>query len=132
MNVTKQFLFQVGILLGLIPVLGIAKSDRVAFNESRRDSALETSGANPNTSSPDVDFRMDARDKALARQVREAFVEDEGLSVYGKNVAILVDRGTITLRGSVPNEQERSRVEKRAKEAASGKRVVNDIEVMAE
>jgi osmotically-inducible protein OsmY len=138
MNSTKRILLDSGmlwgLLLGLLPSLALARDvvTKDAAAETRRDAPGVTSGANPNSRSPDVDFAMSDEDRETTRRLRETIVDDDDLSVYGKNIAIVVERNTVTLRGSVPSYQEKALLEAKAKDVVGKKRVVNDIEVMAE
>jgi hypothetical protein len=150
MTPTKRFLAFAALSLSLVS-LGADKSrDRSGgaanIDSARRDSPAKVSDASPNAAFPNPTVSDKTRDRSgtaviptmtdedreTARRLREAIVQDDSLSVHGKNVAILMDQGTLTLRGSVPNFQEKAAIERKAREVVGTGRIVNDIEVMAE
>src|SRR5262249_31647559 len=59
-------------------------------------------------------------DRELTRQVRRAIVSDKSLSTYAHNVKIIAQNGTVTLKGPVKSEAEKTAVEQKAADAAGG------------
>ena len=72
---------------------------------------------------------MSAQEREVAQRIRQTLVADESLSPSAKNVAIVADDDSVTLRGSVANEQERSTVAAKAKQAAPDKTIENELVV---
>ena len=68
-------------------------------------------------------------DLELTRRIRRALVEDEALSLAGKNIQIVTTNGQVVLQGRVPTEQERQRIVQRARELA-GPRLESRLEVV--
>jgi osmotically-inducible protein OsmY len=71
---------------------------------------------------------MSAADREVAQRIRQALVATS-LSASAKNVAIVADDDSVTLRGSVANEQERTTVAAKAKQAAPSKTIENELVV---
>ena len=72
---------------------------------------------------------MSAADRETTQRIRQSLVADQQLSAGAKNVAIETDDNTVTLRGSVANEQERAAVAAKAKQAAPSKTIENELVV---
>jgi hyperosmotically inducible periplasmic protein len=68
-------------------------------------------------------------DLILTQQIRKALVKDNGLSVTAKNIKIISANGTVTLRGVVKTEQEKSEIAAKAKQVAGDIEVNNQLEV---
>jgi osmotically-inducible protein OsmY len=58
------------------------------------------------------------QDRALLAAVRRAIVADKSLSTQAHNVKVLVENGTVTLRGPVKNAEEKAKVESLAQNVA--------------
>jgi osmotically-inducible protein OsmY len=122
------------VLVGLLPIAAMAQTNAQTTSAQKVEKrAAVTSDKIVKPAGTAVSPAMNDEERETARKVRQAIVSDGSLSVYGKNVAILMEKGTLTLRGSVPNEAEKQKIEKLAKNnlGANG-RVTNEIEVMAE
>jgi len=68
-------------------------------------------------------------DRETTRRIRAIIVADAGLSNNAKNVKIITNAGTVTLRGPVETEQERTRVAAAAQQVAGNDKVQNQLEV---
>ncbi len=68
-------------------------------------------------------------DRAITQNIRKAITTDDSLSTNAKNVKIITNDGTVTLRGPVKNEKEKADIEAKAKKAAGVKRVDNQLEI---
>jgi osmotically-inducible protein OsmY len=68
-------------------------------------------------------------DRQLSARIRKSIADDERLSVNAKNVVVTTDADTVTLRGSVANTEEKSRLEQYAQRAAGSRHVNNQLEV---
>jgi osmotically-inducible protein OsmY len=74
--------------------------------------------------------RADPADRELARRIRQALSTDDSLLASAKTVAIVSDRGTVRLRGSVPSDRERATVADRARCVAGDRRVDDQLRVV--
>jgi hyperosmotically inducible protein len=68
-------------------------------------------------------------DRTITQNIRRAVTADDSLSTNAKNVKIITNDGTVTLRGPVKSEKEKAEIEAKAKQVAGVKRVDNQLEV---
>jgi len=68
-------------------------------------------------------------DRRTTQQIRQALMNDGGLSFTAKNVKIITLNGKVTLRGTVKSDQERNAVEAAARKAAGSAQIDNLLEV---
>jgi osmotically-inducible protein OsmY len=71
-------------------------------------------------------------DVELTRRIRRAVVKDHSLSMLAHNVKIVSANGSVTLRGPVKTEEEKSAVASKAQAIAGAGNVNNQLEVKAE
>jgi osmotically-inducible protein OsmY len=93
--------------------------DNTARNQRDRGDATKTAG----------DQAENEVDRTITQQVRQAITSDDTLSTDAKNVKIITNDGTVTLRGPVKSEQEKTKIEAKAKQVAGVKQVENQLEV---
>lgn len=83
-----------------------------------------------NTAEPTADQQSEnSSDRELARQVRKSIVKDKSLSTYGHNVKVIAQNGTVTLKGPVKSEDEKTAIEAKAAEIAGKDKVNDQLEV---
>lgn len=68
-------------------------------------------------------------DRTITQNIRKALTADESLSTNAKNVKIITNDGTVTLRGPVNSEKEKADIEAKAKQVAGVRQVDNQLEV---
>jgi hyperosmotically inducible periplasmic protein len=68
-------------------------------------------------------------DRTITQNIRRAVTADDSLSTNAKNVKIITNNGTVTLRGPVKSEKEKAEIEAKAKQVAGVKSVDNQLEV---
>jgi hyperosmotically inducible protein len=68
-------------------------------------------------------------DMELTRKTRRAVVKDHSLSMLAHNVKIVSANGSVTLRGPVKTEEERTAVASKAQAIAGAGNVNNQLEV---
>jgi len=68
-------------------------------------------------------------DRELARKIRKAIIDDKNLSMYAHNVKVIVRGGTVTLKGPVPSNEEKTAIESKAVEIAGAANVKNELTV---
>jgi len=71
-------------------------------------------------------------DVELTREIRKAVVKDPALSTLAHNVKIVAVNGSVTLRGPVKTEEERTAIAGKAQEIAGTDKVDNQLEVKGE
>jgi osmotically-inducible protein OsmY len=68
-------------------------------------------------------------DVELTRKIRRAVVKDHSLSMLAHNVKIVSANGSVTLRGPVKTEEEKTAVAGKAQAIAGAGKVNNQLEV---
>lgn len=95
------------------------RADNTDINERDKDGATKT----PQTQSNNT------QDRELLAAVRRAIVDDKSLSTMAHNVKILVERGTVTLRGPVSNEAEKAKIGSLVKQVKGITKTDNQLDV---
>jgi hyperosmotically inducible protein len=98
--------------------------DNTAINERDQNSAVKTPFDQGNNES-DVNITAEIRQ----RIVNHKGANDEGMSINARNVKIITEGKHVTLRGPVSNADEKTMIEKFAKEVAGPSNVTNQLEV---
>jgi hyperosmotically inducible protein len=83
-----------------------AEPDNSGRNVRDRDNATKTSG----------DQSENEGDRTITQDIRRAITSDDALSTNAKNVKIVTNDGTVTLRGPVKSEKEKADVAAKAKQ----------------
>ena len=68
-------------------------------------------------------------DRTISQNIRQALTADDSLSTNGKNVKIITIDGTVTLRGPVKSDKEKSTIGAKAQQIAGVKNVDNQLEI---
>jgi hyperosmotically inducible protein len=121
------------LLLSMVLIVGCSK------NRSE-DKQVSQTAVEPDNSSRNVRDRDDQNktagdqseneaDRTITQNIRRAVTADDSLSTNAKNVKIITNDGTVTLRGPVKSEKEKAEIEAKAKQVAGVKRVDNQLEV---
>jgi hyperosmotically inducible protein len=93
--------------------------DNSGVNIRDRDTRPMTAGQQSNATS----------DVNLTRKIRRAVVRDHSLSMLAHNVKIVSANGSVTLRGPVKTEQEKTVIASKAQAIAGADKVDNQLEV---
>lgn len=93
--------------------------DNTGRNVRDRDNQTKTPG----------DQSENEADRKITQDIRSALTNDDSLSTDGKNVKVITSDGTVTLRGPVKNDKEKTQIEAKAKQVTGVKRVENQLEV---
>ena len=99
------------------PDTGNARPDNTRANKQTEGSATAD------------DQNNNPSDRELTRKIRQAVIADKSLSTYAHNIKIIAQGGTVTLKGPVRTEDERTTVAAKAKEIAGAGKVVNQLTV---
>jgi osmotically-inducible protein OsmY len=94
-------------------------ADNTKVNQRDRDQSVPTADQQKNNTS----------DRDIAQQIRRNIVKDKSLSTYAHNVKVIVQNGSVTLKGPVRSEDEKKAIESKAAEVAGADKVTNEIEV---
>lgn len=76
-----------------------------------------------------MDQSENEADRTITQTIRKAITSDDSLSTNAKNVKIITNDGTVTLRGPVQSEKEKADIEAKAKQVAGVKNVDNQLEI---
>ncbi len=123
-------------LLFLIPaflVIGCSRDRDVRQAQSSAAVEPDNSGRNVRDRNDRTktaeDQSENEADRTITQNIRKAITEDDSLSTNAKNVKIITNDGTVTLRGPVKSEKEKADIEAKAKQVAGVKRVDNQLEI---
>jgi len=116
--------------------LGCGKNHEV----SKSDEPAQTAAVEPDNSGRNVrdadgatktpgDQSESEADRTITQNVRQAVTADDSISTNGKNVKIVTVDGTVTLRGPVKSEQEKTNIAAKAQQIAGVKQVDNQLEI---
>jgi len=96
-----------------------AAADNTRKNERDRSGETTTSGDQSNSQ----------EDVKITAAIRRAVVRDNSLSATAKNVKIITANGTVTLRGPVKNDAEKTKIGELAQSAAGNAKINNQLGV---
>ena len=94
-------------------------ADNSGRNERDRNDATKTAG----------DQAENEADRTISQNIRQAIGKDDSVSTNGKNAKIITVDGTVTLRGPVKSEQEKTNIGAKAQQIAGVKSVDNQLEI---
>jgi osmotically-inducible protein OsmY len=94
-------------------------ADNSGVNERDRNDATKTAS----------DQAENDADRTISQNIRQAVGADDSVSTNGKNVKIITADGTVTLRGPVKNEKEKTNIGTKAQQIAGVKKVENLLEI---
>jgi len=96
--------------------------NNTGVNVRDRASGAMTADQQSNTSS----------DVRITREIRQAVVKDQSLSMLAHNVKIISANGKVTLRGPVSNQREKVAIAREARAIAGKHNVDDQLEVMSQ
>ena len=96
-----------------------AAPDNSAVNVRDRAPGAMTAGQQSNAKS----------DVEITREIRRAVVKDHSLSILAHNVKIVSANGSVTLRGPVKTEEEKTAIASKAQAIAGAGKVDDQLEV---
>ncbi|HET9915570.1 MAG TPA: BON domain-containing protein [Candidatus Binatia bacterium] len=97
----------------------VVAADNSGRNERDRNDATKTAG----------DQAENEADRTISQNIRQAISADDSISTNGKNAKIITIDGTVTLRGPVKSEQEKTNIGAKAQQIAGVKSVDNQLEI---
>ena len=111
-------------LLGLATLIMAQESPPPA----RDNSAVNVRDRAPGAMTADQESNAKS-DVELTRRIRRAVVKDHSLSMLAHNVKIVSANGSVTLRGPVKTEEEKTAIASKAQAIAGAGNVNNQLEV---
>lgn len=97
------------------------KADNTGINDRDDNAAAKTP----------QDQSSRSQDRELLAAVRRAIVGDKTLSTMAHNAKIIVEHGTVTLRGPVKSEEEKAQVERVTQQVRGVTKIDNRLDVKA-
>jgi len=111
----------------------LALSGLSSFGEEAKGTKQDNTKVNKRDrakSEPTADQQKENKpDRELAAAIRRAIVADKSLSTYAHNVKVIVQHGTVTLKGPVRSEEERQAVQAKAASAAGSASITNELTI---
>ena len=123
------------IVLLFSTLLVVACSKNRSENKQVSQTAVEPDNSGRNVRDRDDqnkttgDQSENEADRTITQNIRRAVTADDSLSTNAKNVKIITNNGTVTLRGPVKSEKEKAEIEAKAKRVAGVKSVDNQLDV---
>jgi hyperosmotically inducible periplasmic protein len=120
------------LLLSMVLIVGCSKNgseDKQVSQTVEPDNSGRNVRDRDNQTKTPVDQSENETDRTITQNIRQALTADDSLSTNAKNVKIITNDGTVTLRGPVKSEKEKTDIEAKAKQVAGVKSVDNQIEV---
>jgi hyperosmotically inducible protein len=121
------------LLLSMVLIVGCSKNRSEDKQVSQTAVEPDNTGRNVRDRSGDTktpgDQSENETDRTITQNIRQAITADGSLSTNAKNVKIITNDGTVTLRGPVKSEKEKADIEAKAKQVAGVKRVDNQLEI---
>ena len=120
------------LLLSMVLMVGCSKNqseDKQVSQTVEPDNSGRNVRDRDNQTKTPGDQSENEADRTITQNIRQALTADDSLSTNAKNVKIITNDGTVTLRGPVKSEKEKTDIEAKAKQVAGVKRVDNQIEV---
>jgi len=120
------------LLLSMVLMVGCSKNPsedkQVSQTVAPDNSGRNVRDRDNQTKTPGNQSENEA-DRTITQNIRQAITADDSLSTNAKNVKIITNDGTVTLRGPVKSEKEKTDIEAKAKQVAGVKRVDNQLEI---
>ena len=121
------------LLLSMVLIVGCSKNRSEDKQVSQTAVEADNSGRNvrdrDDQNKTTGDQSENEADRTITQNIRRAVTADDSLSTNAKNVKIITNDGTVTLRGPVKSEKEKAEIEAKAKQVAGVKRVDNQLEI---
>jgi hyperosmotically inducible periplasmic protein len=121
------------LLLSMVLIVGCSKDRSEDKQVSQTAVEPDNSGRNVRDRSEDTktpgDQSENEADRTITQNIRQAITADDSFSTNAKNVKIITNDGTVTLRGPVKSEKEKAEIEAKAKQVVGVKRVDNQLEI---
>lgn len=93
---------------GAVLSLGIAGTAATAQDQSTKP---DNSAQNKNQDQTAQNQSSAASDRELTAKIRKAIIADKDLSTYAHNIKIITQNGTVTLKGPVKSQDEKTKIE---------------------
>lgn len=106
-------------------ILSLANCNK---RETSASMSPDNSGQNKQTQPNAENQKEKSSDLKITQKIRQDVVDDDSLSVAGKNVKIITANGYVTLRGPVETQQDKNSIGDKAASVAGVSNVDNQLE----
>ena len=113
------------LLLSMVLMVGCSKNrseDKQVSQTVEPDNSGRNVRDRDNQTKTPGDQSENEADRTITQNIRQAITADNSLSTNAKNVKIITNDGTVTLRGPVKSEKEKTDIEAKAKQVAGVKK----------
>ena len=121
------------LLLSMVLIVGCSKNRSEDKQVSQTAVEADNSGRNVRDRNDQTktagDQSESEADRTISQSIRQALTADDSLSTTGKNAKIITIDGTVTLRGPVKSDKEKSAIGAKAQQVAGVKNVDNQLEI---
>jgi hyperosmotically inducible protein len=123
------------LMLGFLAVVLMngCKKDQTESRQSKATVEADNTGRNVRDRGGDTktpgDQAENEGDRTITQNIRRSLTSDDSLSTNAKNVKIISRDGVVTLRGPVKSQEEKTKIEEKAKQVAGVKSVDNQLEI---
>ena len=121
------------LLLSTVLIVGCSKNRSEDKQVSQTAVEADNSGRNVRDRNDQTktagDQSESEADRTISQNIRQALTADDSLSTNGKNAKIITIDGTVTLRGPVKSDKEKSAIGAKAQQIAGVKNVDNQLEI---
>jgi hyperosmotically inducible protein len=122
--------FQMSVLVCLLTLTVAYASAQDSSAQQPAPDNTKVNRRDKNKAEPTADQQKESQpDREIARKIRQSIVQDKTLSSYAHNVKIIAENGTVTLKGPVRSDEEKTAVEAKAAEIAGADKVTSQLEV---
>jgi osmotically-inducible protein OsmY len=113
------------VAFAVLAISSAAVTGRAQDQGSKPDNSGQNKDQNPTAQ----DQSSAKSDRQLTAKLRRAIVADKGLSMYGHNIKIITQNGTVTLKGPVKSDEEKQKIESDAAGVVSRDSIVDQLTV---
>lgn len=110
----------------------VHNSDGSLVNEAPRRETRDNADRMDNQKANNPDATNQGNNQAdldVTQAIRKAVLGREGMSMSAKNITIVTDKSTVTLKGEVPTESEKATIAEIAMNNSGGRTVDNRLDV---
>jgi len=116
-------------VLAICILFGASSPKLKAAQQTQPPAAQQTqppAQADPSKAAPP---QSASSDREIMQKIRKALTDDTSLSSDVKNVKVIAQNGKVTLKGTVPSDEDKKNVEQKATEVAGPGNVTNELTV---
>src|SRR4051812_10876041 len=111
-------------------VLWVGRPASGFSQEPKKADNTEVNKRDRNQAEPTADQQKENRsDRDITQQIRKAITDDKSLSTDARNIKVITQNGSVTLKGPVRSEEEKKAIEDKAREIAGKNNVTSEIDI---